>query len=150
MKLPLVSLLLFLLATVVGCGGDRHTYAKVKGTVTYNGKPVDKGEVIFTVEGKPAAVIDIIDGKFAGQAIVGSNRVSVSATKKSATPIKYSKEVLAQKKAYIAQGKGAESGDADYASVEYIPPEWGSASKHVFVVEAGAANDFDFNIKGSN
>jgi hypothetical protein len=131
---------------VVGCGGQ-HTYAKVKGTVTFNGKPVDKGEVVFTVEGKPAAVIDIVDGKYAGQAIVGSNRVSVSARKKSEKAMKLSPEVLAMKKAYIAQGKGSEGG-SDYAMVETIPPEWGSASKHVYVVEAGAPNEFDLNIKG--
>jgi hypothetical protein len=133
---------------VVGCG-DRQGYAKVKGTVTFNGKPLDKGEVIFAVDGKPASVIDVIDGQFAGQALIGSNKVSVSARKKSATPTVFPKEALAMKKAYQAQGKGTDStGDADHGTVDYIPPEWGSASKKVFVVEAGAANEFDFNIKG--
>ena len=38
--------------------------------------------------------------------------------------------------------------DYDPTMVEYIPPEWGAHSTQVRVVEAGAANDFQFNIKG--
>ena len=34
--------------------------------------------------------------------------------------------------------------------VEYIPAEWGTESKQMRVVEAGAANDFQFDIKGND
>jgi hypothetical protein len=146
--LVLVLFLLFLLAPVVGCG-DRHNYANVKGTVTYNDKPLDKGEVIFTVEGRPAAVIEVTDGKFAGQALVGSNKVSVSARKKTATKRSFPKDAEDQMRVYRQQGKGNDApSDSNYDVVDYIPPEWGSASKHTFAVETGAANEFNFNIKG--
>jgi hypothetical protein len=147
--LVLVLFLLFLLAPVVGCG-DRQTYANVKGTVMYNNKPLDKGEVTFTVEGRPAAVIEVTDGKFAGQALVGSNKVSVSARKKTATKRSFPKDAEDQRRVYRQQGKGNDAPpDSDYdVVVDYIPPEWGSASKHTYVVETGAANEFNLNIKG--
>jgi hypothetical protein len=142
-------LLLLVLAPVVGCGGDRNTYANVKGTVMFNDKPLDKGNVIFTVEGKPPSVIDVIDGKFAGQAIVGSNKVSVSATRKSTTKRVYPKEAEDQRKAYKKQGKAGDNAeDSDYQVVELIPPDWGSESKHTYAVETGAANEFNLTIKG--
>jgi hypothetical protein len=146
--LVLVLLLLFLLAPVVGCG-DRQNYVKVKGTVTFNDKPLPKGQVMFTVEGRPASVIEVIDGKFEGQALVGSNKVSVSSMKKTATKRTFPKEAELQRKAYKEQGKSNdESGDTDFVSVETIPPEWGSESKHTFAVEKGAANEFDLKITG--
>jgi hypothetical protein len=149
MKRLLLSLLFLLLAMVVGCGGGRQSYAKVKGTVTFNTKPVEKGEVIFTVQGRPASVIEIVDGKFAGQAVIGENRVSISARKKSAKAPSFSPEVQHQRKVYKDMGKGNDpTPDADLATVDYIPPEWGTASKHTYAVEAGAPNEFEFNIKG--
>jgi hypothetical protein len=148
MKRPLLFLLFLCLVTVIGCGGDRQTYANVKGTVTYNGKPLDKGQIGFSVEGKPPTVLDIVDGKFAGQAVVGSNKISVSATKKSATAPKLPKEAEDMVKVYKQKKEGAASGDLPIGMVDYIPPEWGSASKQMRVVETGAANEFDFNITG--
>jgi len=32
--------------------------------------------------------------------------------------------------------------------VEYIPPEWGTASKQMREVERGVKNEFEFEIKG--
>ena len=153
MKRCLLLLLFLFLATVVGCG-NKLTYANVKGTVTYNGKPIDKGQIVFTAEGKPPTIIDIDDGKFTGQAVVGSNRISVSALKKSTVaPKPLPKEAEIQLKGYkeFMRGKsdgGGPSGVLAPVGVDYIPPEWGSDSKHIRVVEAGAANEFEFNIKG--
>jgi hypothetical protein len=152
MNRPLVFLLFLSLATAAGCGGDRQTYANVKGTVTYNSRPVEKGEIVFTVEGKPATVIEIVDGKFEGQALVGSNRVAITARKKAAKATKLRKDAETQIKGYGEYMKDKTGGGApptlEPGMVDYIPPEWGSASKHMRVVETGAANEFDFNIKG--
>ncbi len=59
---------------VVGCGTQDGAppYANVSGTVTYNGKPLAKGHITFSTDGRPPAAMDIVDGKFAGQAMVGS------------------------------------------------------------------------------
>jgi len=151
MKRPLVFLLLLVFATVVGClGGDKPKYANVKGTVTYNGKPIEKGQITFATEGRPPSTMDVVDGKFNGQAMVGSNKVSVSATKKAAAAPRLSKGAETQIKGYRAklqQEKGG-AGDFDTSMVEYIPPEWGTASKQKREVERGVKNEFEFEIKG--
>jgi len=107
MNRPLVFLLFLLLATVVGCQG-KPRYTNVKGTVTFNGKPIDKGEIFFTVEGQTPSSMDIVDGKYTGQAMVGSNRVSVSARKKSGSAPKLPPAAQAQIKGYKEwmRGKG--------------------------------------------
>ena len=152
----LLGLLPFLiLVMAVGCHGNKPVYANVKGTVTFNGKPIEKGLITFAVEGKPPATSDIVDGKFSGQAMVGSNKVTVSAKKKTAAPPKLDKHADAQIKGYMKfkAGPGEFGGpplDYDPTLVEYIPPEWGTQSKQMRVVEAGAPNEFDFAIKGPN
>ena len=154
-------LLFLILATVVGCSrGDKPTYANVKGTVTFNGKPIEKGQITLALEGRPPSTMDIVDGKFDGQAMVGSNKVSISAKKKVATPPQVkggsaaAKDADAQIKGYKDKFKAEEGGgsisDYDPTLVEYIPPEWGIQSKERRVVQAGSTNEFEFNIKGKN
>jgi hypothetical protein len=153
-----------LLAAVVGCQkADKQTYANVKGTVTFNGKPIDKGQITFALEGRPPSIMDIVDGKFNGQAMVGSNKVSVAARKKAATPPQVkggaaaAKDAATQIKGYMEKNFKAAPGeyggppiDYDPTMVEYIPPEWGTASKQMRAVEAGVPNEFEFVIKGKN
>jgi hypothetical protein len=157
MKRPLGFLLSsLLLATVVGCQkGEGQTYANVKGTVTFNGKPIEKGQISFALEGRPPSTVDIVDGKFAGQAMVGSNKVSVSAKRKSAAAAALPKSADTQVKGYQAKFKtnpgefGGSPVAYDPSMVDYIPPEWGLQSKQMRVVESGGANDFEINIKGN-
>jgi len=153
MNRPLGFILFLILATVVGCGGqnDQPTYANVKGKVTYNGKPIEKGQITFTVAGQPPTSMNIVDGAFNGQAMVGSNKVSVSAKKKSDSAPKLSEQAKTQIKGY-QKYKREDQGTSEYdaSMVEYIPPEWGAQSKEVRVVESKSTNDFEFNIKGKN
>src|SRR6266852_8687545 len=157
----LLGFFLFLiLATVVGCQqGSKQTHANVTGKVTFNGKPIEKGQITFALEGRPPSTMDIVDGKFAGEAMVGSNKVSVSARKKVATPPRVkgsaaaAKDAEAQIKGYMkfkaAKGEfGGPPLDYDPTMVEYIPPEWGPHSTQMRVIEAGKTNEFDFDIKG--
>jgi len=145
-----------ILVTVVGCGdGDKPKYANVKGKVTFNGKPIEKGQIIFSMDGRPPSAMTIVDGEFNGQAMVGTNKISVSAMKKSASAPTLSKGALAQVKGYQQkfkdkpdQGGGTVSEDPN--SVDYIPPEWGMQSKETRVIEAGQSNEFEFHIKGKN
>ena len=88
---------------------------------------------------------------FNGQAMVGTNKVSVSAKKKTANAQKLSKEAETQIKGYMKyKREDTPSGTADYdaSMAEYIPPEWGSQTKETRVIEAGAPNDIEINIKG--
>jgi hypothetical protein len=149
--------LFLLLAPVLGCGSsEKQVYANVKGTVTFNGQPIEKGQITFSIEGKPPSSMDIIDGQFSGQALVGSNRITVSAKKKIADAPKLSGHAQTQIEGYqkkFARSPGEGSGAVsayDPTLVEYIPPEWGTHSAQMRVVEAGAANDFQFAIRSSN
>jgi hypothetical protein len=160
MKHLLGFFLFLLLATVLGCQrGDKQVYANVKGTVRFNGKPIEKGQIIFALEGRPPSTMDIVDGKFSGQAMVGSNKISVSAKKKVATAPQVKggaaavKDSQTQIQGYMKfKGQPGEFGgppiDYDPTMVEYIPAEWGVHSTQMRVVEAGAANEFEFDIKG--
>ena len=154
MNRPLGFILFLILATVVGCGQEnKPTYTNVKGKVTYNGKPIEKGQITFTVEGQPPTSMNIVDGAFNGQAMVGSNKVSVSAKKKSATAPKLSAQAETQIKGYMKYKnakEGGPTGEYDATLVDYIPPEWGLQSKETRVVEAGSTNEFEFHIKGKN
>jgi ABC-type lipoprotein release transport system permease subunit len=155
MNRTLVLFLFILLANVVGCKDEtKQTYANVSGTVTYNGKPLDKGEITFAVAGYPPTTSPITDGKFAGQAIIGSNKIMVSAKKKgnaaSAKGIS-AKEADKVSKGYmqkLQQEGGGPPADYDPSQVEYIPADWNTDSKHTRVVESGAPNTFQFDIKG--
>jgi hypothetical protein len=163
MNRPLGLLLFLPLAAAVGCqGGDKPTYANVKGQVTYNNKPIEKGQITFALEGRPPSTMDIVDGKFNGQAMVGSNKVSVSARKKAATQPQVrggaaaAKDAQSQMKGYAqkfqaAPGEfGGPPKDYDPTMVDYIPPEWGPHSRQMRVVEAGVPNEFEIEIKGKN
>jgi len=156
MNRSLGFLLVLILAPVAGCQqGDKQIYADIKGKVTFNGKPIAKGLITFALEGRLPSIMNIVDGNFSGQAMIGSNKVSVSAKKKVATPPKLPKEAQIQIKGYMekkfkaAPGEfGGPPSDYDPTMVEYIPPEWGTHSNQIRVVEAGAANEFLFDIKG--
>lgn len=156
MNRPLGFFLLFVLAAAIGCQGSDNqlTYANVKGTVNYNGHPLEKGQITFSVAGQPPTVIDITDGKYAGQAVVGSNKIMISAKKKGPAPAApgglAGKDMETQRKGY-QEKLSRENGQTEFADpsmVEYIPAEWNTASTQMRVVESGAANDFQFDIKG--
>lgn len=78
--------LLVSVAYFVGCGGPSK--AKVKGKVTYNGKPVDGGMISFNPpEGEvPISVKIGSDGTYEAEAVVGKNNVSYVAPQVEAGP----------------------------------------------------------------
>lgn len=159
MNRSLGLILSLVLATVVGCQSEKSTYANVKGKVTFNGRPLEKGQIAFTVGGQPPSTMNIVDGVFNGQAMIGQNKISISALKKSATARTYGhgaqSQMESQMKGYREKFKrspaeGGSTEESDGTMVEAIPPEWNSKSNETRVVEPGAANDFEFNIKSKN
>jgi hypothetical protein len=165
MNRTILLLSFLLLLTVVGCfnAGKGPSYAdvkgkfaRVKGTVNYNGKPVGKGQISFTIVGGPASTMDIVDGQFDGEAEVGTSRVMISAKKKADTIPNLDQEakakIEADKKVTFKGEPGKFRGaplDWDPMMVEYIPPEWNTYSKNTRTIEAGATNEFAFDIKGT-
>jgi hypothetical protein len=147
-------MLFLILATVIGCGKDKAKYANIKGKVTYNGSPIEKGQITFEVQGQPPSSMKIVNGEFNGQAMVGSNRVSVSAKKKVANaPVlsEHAQTMIKGYQKYKSNEEGAgDMGGYDATMVDYIPPEWGAQSTEKRTVESGTANEFEFHIKGKD
>jgi hypothetical protein len=138
------------IGVVVGCGkGKAPSYANVSGAVTYNGKPIEKGQIVFASDGRMPTQADIVDGKYTGQAMVGSNRVSISAFRKAAKARELPPTAQKQMKVYMEMNKGGATEQSDLSLEDYIPDEYGKNSKQIRVIEAGVPNQFDFNIKGS-
>jgi hypothetical protein len=73
-----VGLLVVSLA-LVGCSGrpGPPPLAKVQGTVTLDGVPMEGGEVRFTSPNQPTKSIPISNGSFSGDVYSGKNRVDV-------------------------------------------------------------------------
>lgn len=67
-----------------GCGPDEpvYEYGTVSGVVTYQGKPLDHGRVIFQHASGPAVDAPInADGTYKLNAVVGETRVAVDCRK---------------------------------------------------------------------
>lgn len=74
-------LLLLLMMVVIGCGDGRVKLptAPVAGTVSYQGKPLTKGRIIFFHPSGQAAAADLApDGAFNLVAFQGMNQVAIS------------------------------------------------------------------------
>jgi hypothetical protein len=85
-RLGIVLLLIgWLLSTSPGCGGNGPTTYPVTGTVTFNGVPLDKGQIAMrSVDGHATPTGGaIVDGKFALQSTAGEKIVEINATRES-------------------------------------------------------------------
>jgi len=105
----------------------------VKGTVTFDGKPVDNGMALFVpesgVEGPPVPVT-IVDGKFEVPAsagpTVGRNGVQITATKKTGKIITF-------------------QGEQNEEIVQYIPARYNEQTDLKVTVSVDEAeNQFEF------
>ena len=148
-----IGFLTLVLVLVVGCGqGDKPpAYANVSGTVNYNGKPIEKGKITFSTDGRPPSTTDIIDGKFTGQAMVGSNKIVISAMRKISGDKKLRPQAQVMVRGYTEKMKGQVGGapiDYDPDAEDYIPKEWGQESNQIRVIEAGGSSNLAFEIKG--
>src|SRR5262245_48999922 len=69
------------IALTAGCGPKEKplNYGKIKGTVTWNGKPLDHGTVIFQHLEGPATEARINpDGTYETNAVVGETKVAIN------------------------------------------------------------------------
>lgn len=73
-EISLRCLLLFVFATAASCGSKKIERYDVSGTVSYNGKPIPAGYLVFATTAGPGAQADIQDGKYQtrpGQGTIG-------------------------------------------------------------------------------
>lgn len=115
MSMKRCSLLLLLVVAVPGCGDGRVTLptAPVSGTVTYKGKPLEMGRVIFFHSSGQMAGADIgAGGAFVLTAYQGENRVAIECfkgysrmmTEKSLIPAHYANYSTSGLKFDVAPG----------------------------------------------
>lgn len=108
-----------------GCQQGPRTY-KVTGTVSYDGRPVPDGGVIFhPADDTAPAHGTITDGRFELQAVQGSHRVEIRAAREAPE---------------LRSSMGP-------VFVDYIPDRYNSQSKLTREVVPGAANHFDFALE---
>lgn len=127
-------LCVFLLATSLGCGhGGRMS---VEGTVTLDGRPLEKGDIQFNpLPGTtgPTAGAEIVDGKYAippsGGPFVGKYRVEITAAG------------LTGRKVPDLRSNGMID---EYAQI--LPARYNSESQLESEVTASGPNRFDFEL----
>ena len=123
-------LFLALVVGFIGCGPAGPRKYPVRGTVTFDGQPLEEGHIIFTPEDpslSPEAG-DIVQGEYRLQAHGGMQKVKVSA----------SKEVPG------TEGQGFRGLPL---IEEYIPAKYNSATTLSAEVTPSGDNRFDFQLE---
>ena len=151
-SLARLGLFLTLACAALGCSGSTKAppYANVTGTVKYDGKPLKSGSITFSTDGRPPTVMDIIEGSYSGQAMVGDNKIVISAQRKRTGASKLPKDAqdrLSQGAGVPPErGGGPRPDGASFDTEEMIPADYNTASKQTRAVAAGD-NKFDFDIR---
>ena len=136
------------LALAAGCGGGKEKppeMAPVSGTIKFNGKPLSDAKVVFSAAGYPPNEMEVTDGKFTGRAMIGANKVAVTAKKKASAAASRADR---GRENDIAKGCNEQSGGPDPAarSKQFLA-DWAPGSNHLETVTAGDGNVYSFNIK---
>ncbi len=131
-----------LLCALAGCGGGKppdQEKAKVSGAITLDNKPLKTGSITFdAANGQPPSSLDILDGKFEGNAPVGKCKVQITAFEKMTMKEKMRKE-----------GKPVIDGPGYDEVQEYnmAPERYNTKSTITKEVEAGKTNEFKFELQ---
>jgi hypothetical protein len=102
-----------------GCGSSDGPYVAttvpVKGKVSYKGKPLTQGEIVFEPKSagreahgniQPDGTFELTSFKSGDGAIAGTHRVAVSGTsKKDGVPVKYQNTSSSKTEVEVAEGK---------------------------------------------
>lgn len=114
-----------LMVPLLGCGGP--TEIVVKGTVTFEGEPVETGEILFIpADGEgPVGAGPITNGEFSFVATPGAKKVEITANKVGDKP--------------------APDGLPNY--IPYIPKKYNTATTLTATVENKAENTYTFDLQ---
>jgi len=119
--------LLLVILLLGGCSKNdsRHQVA-ASGTVTFDGKPLEKGNIVFDpVDGKGGSVIgSIVDGQFTVLSEPGSKKVQISSTQES----------------------GKTSSDGEPIMIEMLPSKYSAQSNLKVELQTSQRNVFNFEL----
>ncbi len=110
---------------LAGCSGGGSDEYRVTGSVTFDGQPVEQGEMIFFTSEMQPYVTRITAGQFECYLPEGRKRVEITATRESPTP--------------------APDGLPNYES--YIPAAYNTDSELTAQIEAGRENTLNFDLQ---
>jgi hypothetical protein len=114
-----------LFAACSGCGSKSDSYSAptvpVKGKVTYKGKPLTQGEIVFEPDSggreahgpiQPDGSFELTTNKQGDGTVVGTHRVAVTGTsKKDGVPAKFKNVSSSKTEVEVAEGKSEYSID---------------------------------------
>ena len=126
------------LATIAGCGHDGLQRLVIHGTVTYQGKPIEKGHIDFrpteAVMG-PICGAEIVAGKYEAHACGG---VAIG---------RYRAEIMAFRTLPLPSGKTEADFDQGPPREQYIPAKYNHDSELKVEITPGGPKDFSFDLK---
>ena len=121
-----------------GCGGDPLGRHAISGNVTFNGAPLEKGNIAFTPTEKSST---------SGGAVIEGGKYSIKQDK--GLPVgKYRVQINAP-----VPGTGgtaqtnAPPGEPIPPPQEMIPPDWNEKSEHTIEVNEKGPYKYDFNVE---
>ncbi len=134
---------LLALTALAGCGQSLPPRAVVSGSVTYKGKPVEFGDIVFDPQRKDAggqfAQGKISGGKYAFDAargpVVGANRVRI-----------YGYKMTGRKRLDLAGQSLSEAPEMVNELMPYIPEKFNEASELTIEIKPGENSGLDFKL----
>jgi hypothetical protein len=114
-----LTLATLMLLACLGCGTDSGTFVgatvPVKGKVSFKGKPLTQGEIVFEPDSggreahgtiQPDGTFELTTFKHGDGAVAGTHRVAVTGTsKKDNVPLKFKNTSSSKTQVEIAEGK---------------------------------------------
>lgn len=116
------------IVVLAGCGSSGPGTVSVTGQVTFDGRPLRSGEIIFRAEGSPSHAGKILDGRYSLDSTAGPKRVEITAV---GTP---------------TTSAAAGSGEPEIEFDVQLPPRYHSRSELTATVTEHSPNEFDFDL----
>ena len=126
-----IAVFLLVAASLTGCGPSGPKTYTATGEVTFDGDPVEEGEIIFRAA-------DGASGSWEGRIVGGSYSLETTAGAKRV-------EITARRK--IEGAAAAASGEPAISFESYIPEQYNEKSELTANVTADGDNQFDFPLK---
>ncbi len=125
-----IGTLIFTILCLAGCN-NQPGICVVAGSVTYQGKPIAKGEIVFADAKNiaPAAFGKIEDGKYQVSTLAGEKKIRITAMQETGKTIDGAMGVKYPER------------------VDLIPPKYNSATTLTRVVEPKARGILDFHLE---